>query len=347
MPYRRKHPTAEQQKYADKIANPKSPEDLLLALQNPASPAYKDMMNRLILRVQIYLIIEELCQKYLRESYRASEQEKAEILKQLIAKEVIEQQKIKEPIKQKSTSVSNLTAPELKKNLRQLSHTIHELENQRSTIIHELNNLKKEQEQYAKEWDEFTHQQMQSYTEKLVENKLQFVGLNDQPMDPEEVKKIIQNAFNAPPPAKVSRVVDESYRLAERTPPSPEFKAGYADVLKGVRAFGAFPENLSVKDRVKLLEKNQKPLGFMENVEVKAGDKVKNTKEFVVRGDAMLANETEKNQQLVTTSLKLEQNKLDFQVAAKQFTKVTGKSYEPGVDVSLEEKSTVTPRPKF
>src|ERR1700733_5372050 len=73
-------PTSEQQKYIERISNPRTPEDLLLALQNPTTSAYKNMMN-MIFEGMLYVdIIRILIEKYMIDELKASDLEKQAIV---------------------------------------------------------------------------------------------------------------------------------------------------------------------------------------------------------------------------------------------------------------------------
>lgn len=72
-------PTAEQKDYIDRINFPRNAQDLLLALSNPATPAYKKMMNMLIAEIDMEIIIHRLIERYIHREWLAYEAENKDI----------------------------------------------------------------------------------------------------------------------------------------------------------------------------------------------------------------------------------------------------------------------------
>lgn len=336
-----------QRDYVERVISPKSPEDLALALQNPASPAYKELMNMLMQQLQIYLIIETLCQHYLRDAYQASQAEKEAVLNQLTAKEIPAQPKMKEP--KPTVSVSNISAHQCKQRLKELVDSMLDLENERDDI---LDSQQKARAQHEREWKEFTEQQMQNYTETLQEKNLQFAGENGRMIHPNSIQgqKIIQAAFTAPSPEKIKRIVEDAYLQAETAKsaslprPTPAFRVAHHGVLCAIRALGALTKHSSNEERFKLLKKNQSPLTALANVE----GRVLGVQSMIEKDDVLYNNEMKQLEQIQKLNDEIRQTTANFLVVDQKYTELTGEKYEPNVAIKekIEEKSKLRPRPQ-
>jgi|GEM_PF-3745967 hypothetical protein len=85
---RTKKSESSQEKYIRRITEPRTSDDLILALRDPLSPVYKDMMNMILMDWMISDIVEKLIIKYLIEEYRINEKEKDELREELLKREL-------------------------------------------------------------------------------------------------------------------------------------------------------------------------------------------------------------------------------------------------------------------
>lgn len=86
--------------YLQKITNPQTPGDLILALRDPLSPAYKEMMNMIAMDLMISEIVETLIIKYLIQEFKLSEKEKDEMREKWLARDMRNQLFLQESAKQ-------------------------------------------------------------------------------------------------------------------------------------------------------------------------------------------------------------------------------------------------------
>lgn len=134
-------PTAEQKEYIDRINDPRTAQDLVLALSNPATPAYKEMMNLLIAGIDMDIIIHRLIERYIHREFVAYDNESKEIyynyLQSVIAFEERMRQQIPhvartfEPVSMDKWDLAKLQSEWTKsveegEKLRQQSHQLHE-----------------------------------------------------------------------------------------------------------------------------------------------------------------------------------------------------------------------------
>lgn len=89
-------PTAQQLKEIDRLANPQTPKDLVDALNNPGSPAYKQMMNLLAEKMAINRIIDHLIERYITQKIQAEQREKDVMFKEMLAKAIADQEKMRD-----------------------------------------------------------------------------------------------------------------------------------------------------------------------------------------------------------------------------------------------------------
>jgi hypothetical protein len=210
--YKRKGPSATQEAYIEKVASPRNLEDLILSLQDPASPAYKKMMNMLNDEIQILIIIEILIEKFVLQKYEASKKEKDDIFKELLAKELVAQEKSKQlyadQLKEKISSASPVTdhsAESLKQRLDERAVLIHLLRQRSFGLKEELVQLSQQAAENTTNWERINQEQASSYLQELIEQQIYLITAKGERIDPNsaQAKAIIEQIYAATPPAKL------------------------------------------------------------------------------------------------------------------------------------------------
>jgi len=92
----RRGPTPDQQKEIERLSNPKTSQDLIDALNNPATPAFKQMLNIIIARKMEINLLDAIIERTFIQQIKASEAEKSGIYKAMMMKEKEDQEKSRE-----------------------------------------------------------------------------------------------------------------------------------------------------------------------------------------------------------------------------------------------------------
>lgn len=231
----RKGLTSQQEEYIERITKPKTPEDVVLALQNPLSAIYKDALNMLIAQIQIDIIIEKLIQHYLLHEFQAKEQEKEELIKAMIlmeAKRNIHRDvlQIPEMIQYKKT-IENLDLSKMKQQWEKHSALVTALESQVASLENDLSEIREREIQVNQEWRQAAEETRAVYVENLNRQNLVFIGAdgNAVPVNSELGQRVInlRCGLESPTPLQVLSSVAASVQEIRET--------NYAETASWVR----------------------------------------------------------------------------------------------------------------
>jgi len=308
---RRKSLTSNQQKDLERLTQPKTPGELALALQNPNTQAYKDMMNMLFQQMETELIIEKLIDHYLVQQYVASQEEKAELIREMIRVEVAAQKSMQQLVPQmvqifeNKKFIAELGEIELKDRWQDRNKVVVGLRQDIETYKLTLDRIKQQEQINIEKWKEVVLKKRERYVDALIENKLVFKGLNGEEISltSEKGKAIIDDltGVSAPPPTKVFDMVYRSHQELAKTQTTAlateedkfgkpyetgQVMLGQASVLGHIRAlgkFGADNSNLSPSAVVQVEKDNQLQFGLASDSQPKPSFKIKKTGELLYK----------------------------------------------------------------
>ncbi len=205
-------------KYVDRIMSPSTPNDLLLALQNPLSPASKDMMNMLIQEIVIADIITRLIEKYILQKHKIRQKEKEAIVRQVRMKEeisnqyfIIHKQELYRISKQHQ-QMALLSQIELKKKVEFWSIELKRLDNSIARMETKVAAAEKRKDKHTAEWKTDMAARLD---EKVDLGKLAFKGKNGTTVPADVVKNTLKNLVETTPaPVDLVNVVSKSHEAA-------------------------------------------------------------------------------------------------------------------------------------
>jgi hypothetical protein len=174
----REGPSEAVKKYIEQVSNPRTPEDLVLALQNPATPAYKEMMNQMAAKIENIAIIEMLVQRHFIDEQMATQREKDEIQKEEIARDVMNQQKEAIRYNEQAIMANQYRTPlkeeeaVLRKEIEKRKETIRNLETKIHVVSIAIGELKTEGKKIDDEWNKITQDERKAYYKLMEEISL-------------------------------------------------------------------------------------------------------------------------------------------------------------------------------
>lgn len=207
----RRGPDQSQQEYIEKVSNPRTPQDLLLALQNPSSPAYIHMMNLIAAKMDTLAVINLLVERFLVEQYEATQREKDQIFKEMLAQELAVHKNIK-PHEEK-TNIPPTKIPleeeKLRERLVERAQEIDTLRAKLYSIDDDIKALDKKAEKNNKEWQDIISRQR---TDLL--NHIQFVSSSGKVIDKDDPRhKNLATPTGQEDLNKLASVVARSYLM--------------------------------------------------------------------------------------------------------------------------------------
>lgn len=235
--------TSNQQEYVRRVTNPKTPEDLSLALQNPFSPAYKQMMNLLFANMMQDIVVEKLIGMYLDLEVQLKNIERAQLEKDML-REIQHQEAMSEHaghvtgdtlfggLNRYDAEAIKLIAQRCATDIQYLHHQLNNLNNQ-------IKNLNKEEKENLVNWKEACQKQVQNVTDDLKREK---VPLYVRDPDTQSYKAIdvtsdrgqaiLEAAHKLPAPAGFVRALTDSFEEGIPMPAgAAEERAGLGESL--------------------------------------------------------------------------------------------------------------------
>ena len=169
-----------QQKTIERIANPRTPSDFILALQNPHSAVFKQFMAELMMGQAIHELTELMIHRFIDEKCIATQHEKYIIQKELIAKALADESDERHYMAQPQIDVNErrlneLGVDEFKQRLEKRVDYIAELQKQIRDINHQLVSLHQDIKTNTKDWQDLTKKLASDYTATLADNNIQLV----------------------------------------------------------------------------------------------------------------------------------------------------------------------------
>lgn len=152
---RHKIKESEERELIKRISEPRTSEDLVLALQTPSSKAYKDMINMLNERMLINDIINELIWRYLNDKYIASMEEKAEILRSYMHKDDWVPDTIKQQISKHALfeEINRKDSKALLTLYKNCIENLNKLQSQHDVLELQIHDINHQQELNLQAWD--------------------------------------------------------------------------------------------------------------------------------------------------------------------------------------------------
>ncbi|MDX1901471.1 MAG: hypothetical protein SFW66_05645 [Gammaproteobacteria bacterium] len=227
--------------YFEAIVSPKTPEEMVLSLQDPRSPFYKEMMDMLIIEgMKASIVLEKLCEHWI-EVARQQDSEKSERLAEILFEEHIQQQRYLE----ESTYKLN---PSVLQNIpvNQLEHTHHILEDELKNLTETeneiratLSDMKQTNETYKDELATIHKEQSTQLRKALDDTKLYDAQGNELILTHAEKDKIVKDIT---PSAKTPEIIARSHiQMNPERPhlPSGEHMAHMVSATAAIKMLGA------------------------------------------------------------------------------------------------------------
>lgn len=229
--------------YIRRIFEPRTPEDLTLALQNTHTPAYKDMMKRLIAGAEIELVIMELIDRYLQHQYEADEKER-EDFRAIMERESRRQEeffKQMSPFQGKKLfeNLQRYTADKISQLAIKCANTILDLQTKVEMVNFKLSSLEHDQLINLKKWEAGIQKKVAAVTQKLaaaktplfvrdaISREYRLVEVHS-----EQAQTILFNACSSPPPPRMIRELSTAFTGEMKSIPEHEAEREIADDRK-------------------------------------------------------------------------------------------------------------------
>lgn len=330
--------------YIKKITQPQSIEDVSLALKDPNSPLYKDMMNMLLAQMNRELIIEKIVEHYLIQDYLATQQEKEELQKAAIRAEKSVHEHTMQMLKlqtiQAQKSIEKMDIPQLEKQKLTYEVRIKKLDDEIKTHKGELKKIEIEEKVKVEEWHDVAQERRTVYSQYIAENHLSFSDVNGDRIDLEsEAFEDIVDAragLLSPAPIEVLRVVNQSILTAREESDKPEeimaapqdaaVALGHADitnVFKTLAVISSVTKDGTVEEAAEpvtgaallaLIKKNKKTLAEPAS----PGALQQRQKNLMGETIALLNNKNEAQGKLGTAEKELAMTKILSEMVGKQ-----------------------------
>ncbi|WP_148337519.1 hypothetical protein [Aquicella siphonis] len=211
-----------EEEYIRRVFEPRTPEDLALALQNPRSPAYRDMMNMLIAGMAIDLVMLKLIERYLQHRIELDEKEREE-LKDSIERESLRQKEFfarPEPLQGKMLfgDLQRYNSDEIKIIAEKCWSVIQDLQEKIETLDVKLTHLERDEVQNLRNWQTGIQKRVQAVTQKLeaaktplyvrdaITREYRVVNVRS-----EQAQAILVYAYSSPPPPLLIRELSNAF----------------------------------------------------------------------------------------------------------------------------------------
>lgn len=195
--------TNDQIQYVERVTHPQTPEDIILALQNPHSAVFKTYLKLLNGNAAVDQMADSLLDQYL-QSRDTDEKGKHEILEEFVSNTEIPDkikkrymEKLESMLSESSSILMQMDIVEFKKRLDARAHRIDALTQQSADLTQQLYDLQKQAVVNTREWKLEMKAEAEKFLSLLNEKHMKLLNKQGKEMSDDEIR----NVFLSIPPA--------------------------------------------------------------------------------------------------------------------------------------------------